>query len=68
MSEPEYCSYTSTKIDVEVYRVARAAAALSGQTAQDYISDVVNEAASRLVNRKPIKRKQPPPHPKRPRR
>lgn len=59
--QKEFCEYVGTKIDKDVLPLARAAAALSGKDAQDYISDVVNEAASKVVNRAPIKRRPPKP-------
>lgn len=59
-----YCTYASSKVDDEVYPLARAAAALRGQTTQEFISDVVNEAASKLLKREPVKRR--PPEPRKP--
>jgi len=59
-----WCTYASSKVDDEVYPLARAAAALLGQTTQEFISDVVNEAASKLLKREPIKRR--PPEPRKP--
>lgn len=62
-----YCVYTSTRIDDDILPLARAAAALSGDiTTQEFISDAVNEVASRILNRPPIKRKPPAPHGKQP--
>ena len=61
-SKPEEsCTYVGTKIDDEVLPLARAAAALTEVDAQDFISDVVNEAASKVLNRAPIKRRPPKP-------
>lgn len=60
----DHCTYVGTKIDDQVLPLARAAAALSGKDAQDFISDVLNEAASKILNRPPIKRR--PPKPKKP--
>ena len=58
----QFCKYIGTKIDSEVYPLARAAAALSDNaTVQEFISDVVNVAASKILNRKPIKRRPPKP-------
>lgn len=60
MSEPStggFAEYTGTKIDVEVLRLVRAAAALEGIRMQDWLSDVANEAASKVLGRKPLKRK-----------
>jgi hypothetical protein len=58
----EFCEYVGTKIDTEVYPLARAAAALSGNvTVQEFISDAVNAAAAKVLNRKPIKRRPPKP-------
>lgn len=63
MSAPseEYCVYVSVKIDAEVLKVARAAASLDDVDTQDYISDVVNAAASKRLGHKPVKRKPPKP-------
>jgi hypothetical protein len=58
----EFCTYVGTKIDDEVYPLARAAAALSGNvTVQEFISTVVNDAAAKVLNRDPIKRRPPEP-------
>ena len=60
MSEPtdnQYCQYTGTKIDVDILRIVRAAAALEGMRMQDWLSDVANKAASDVLGRKAIKRK-----------
>lgn len=64
--KPEYARYASCKIDAEVMRVARAAASLAGRSVQDWISDHINILSAKALNRDPIKRKPPPPHPKRP--
>ena len=57
----EFCEYVGTKIDKEVYPLARAAAALEGLTAQEFISNAVNLAAAKALNREPIKRRPPKP-------
>lgn len=58
------CTYVNTRIDDEVLPLARAAAALSGDvTVQEFISEAVNQAAARVLNRKPVKRRPPPPKP-----
>jgi len=58
----EFCTYVGTKIDDEVYPLARAAAALSGNvTVQEFISDAINAAAAKVLNRDPIKRRPPEP-------
>jgi hypothetical protein len=69
MAEPkkaEYCIYVTTKIDVEVLRLVKAAAALSSQSTQDWLSDMLNPIAAKATNQPQVKRKPPPPHPKRP--
>jgi uncharacterized protein (DUF1778 family) len=53
----EYVAYVSTKIDDEVHPLARAAAALQGVSVQEFISDAVNEAAAKILNRQPVKRR-----------
>lgn len=66
MKESPYCTYQTTKIDDRVMPLAIAAAALgeSGPiTTQEFISNAVNEVASRLLGRKPIVRRKPPPKP-----
>jgi hypothetical protein len=66
MSEPKtgFCSYASIRIDDEVLPLARAAAALSSDvTVQEFISDAVNAAASKVLKRQPIKRRPAPPKP-----
>lgn len=62
---PEYCRYSVAKVDVEVLVVAKAAALLDGKTIQEWLSDLVNEASAKSLNRKPVKRKPPKPRPKR---
>ena len=60
----DVCTYTTVKIDDEVLPLARAAAALSGDiTVQEYISTVINGAASGFPKRDPIKRRPAPPKP-----
>lgn len=59
--EDELAQYTGTKIDAEVLRLMRAACALQGVRMQDWLSDLVNEKASDMLGRKPIKRKPPKP-------
>ncbi len=59
-----YCEYTGTRIDKVVMPRARAAAALSGDVStQEFISNVVNEAAARVLGLDVIKRLPPPPRP-----
>jgi len=63
--DTDHCTYTGTKIDDAVLPLAKAAAALSGDvTVQEFISNVVNEAAAKVLARKPIKRRPPPDKPK----
>lgn len=60
----DVCTYASIRIDDEVLPIVRAAAALSGDiTIQEFLSDIANEAASRVVKREPIKRRPAPPKP-----
>lgn len=58
----EFCNYTTTKVDDEVLPLVKAAAALTGLKVQEFVSNVLNDAASKAIGRKPIKRK--PPRPK----
>ena len=60
------CTYRNIRIDDEVLPLAIAAAALARITVQDFISDVVNIAASRELDRKPITRRPSPPKPRGP--
>lgn len=60
--QPVYCTYRATKIDDDVLPLVIAAAALARMTAQDYLSDVANEAASKALGRPPVERRTPPPH------
>lgn len=60
-----HCEYVGTKIDDHVLPLARAAAALTGLDTQDFISNAVNEAASKVLGRAPIKRRAPKPKEKR---
>lgn len=62
----EHAVYVATKIDADVMRRVKAAAALDGRTVQEWLSDVANGASSEAINLPPIKRKPQPPHPKRP--
>ncbi len=62
---PEHAIYVGTKIDVKVMRRAKAAAALKGQSVQEWLSDLANVAASEAIKEPPLKRDPPPPHPKR---
>lgn len=58
------CTYATIRIDDQVLPLARAAAALSNDmTVQDFVSDAVNEAASRILNRPAIRRRPTPPKP-----
>jgi hypothetical protein len=63
---PNYCTYASSKVDDEVYPLARAAAALRGQSTQEFISDAVNELAAKVLSRQPIKRRAPEPKTRKP--
>lgn len=62
-----YAEYVTTKLDVQVMRLVRAAAALDNKSVQDWLSDLANEPAARRCGEKPVKRLPPPPHPKHPR-
>jgi hypothetical protein len=61
----EFCEYVSVKMDEAVHPIARAAAALAGISTQELISNAVNEVASRLLKRDPVKRLPPRPKEKR---
>lgn len=54
-------SYAQAKLDSDVHPLARAAAALEGISTQEFISNAVNEAASKVLNHSPIKRRPPKP-------
>ena len=67
VADDERCTYITIRIDDQILPLAKAAAALSGNvTVQDFISDAVNEVASRVIRRQPIARRPPPPKPKSP--
>jgi uncharacterized protein (DUF1778 family) len=53
------CTYVSMKVDDQVLPLVKAAAALAGQSVQDYASDILNQAASQALGRKPVKRRTP---------
>ena len=57
----DVCSYVSMKVDDAILPLAKAAAALEGQSVQDFASDVLNSAAAKILGRKPVKRRPPPP-------
>lgn len=59
----EFCMYRGLKIDTEVINRVKAAALFLGKHAQEWASDVLNLAASEVLNHDPIERK-PPPEPK----
>lgn len=58
---PEYCFYTSCKVDRDVLRVVKEAAAKEQIKIQEWVSDLLNANASKVVGRPPIKRKPPKP-------
>lgn len=63
----EVCTYASIRIDDQILPLARAAAALSGDvTVQEFVSDAVNEVASRLLNRPLVARRRAPDKPRGP--
>lgn len=66
MTKPiEYATYTTIRIDTDIYFLAKGAAALSGyRTLSEYISDKLNVVCSTDLLREPLKRKPPPPKPK----
>lgn len=57
----EFAEYDSVKLDNEVHPFARAAAAILGISTQEFISNAVNEAAAKVLNRTPVKRRPPKP-------
>lgn len=59
--ETKHATYDSVKLDDEVHPLARAAAALQQISTQEFISNAVNEAAAKVLNRTPIKRRPPKP-------
>lgn len=54
-----FCTYISVKIDTDILPLAKAAAALRKQSVQDFLSDIANEEAAKVLERNPIKRKPP---------
>ncbi len=61
-TETDFCTYASVKLDDKVLPIVRAAAALSGDMSiQEYMSDVLNEHASEILGREPLKRRPPKP-------
>jgi hypothetical protein len=63
MSEkkPEYCTYTSVKLDSELIRPAKGVALLLNTTLQEWLSDLVNDAVSEFTGKPPAKRRKAPP-------
>ena len=61
----KYRRYTTVKIDADLIPVARIAAAHAEKKLQDWLSDLVNEHASKIAGRDPVKRKPAPPGKKR---
>ena len=55
--EENYCTYTSVKIDDEVARRVRGAAGVAGESVQDWVSDVLNDAAAKILGLKKIQRR-----------
>ncbi len=64
--DPRYAAYQSTKIDRDVYKLAKLAAAKIGleqdrYTIQEFISDAINREAARIAGVPPVARKPAPP-------
>lgn len=57
----EYARYTTTKVDVDIMHLVKAAAALDKQNVQDWLSDLANAAAAKRLGQPPVKRKPPKP-------
>lgn len=57
MDRTEYVSYSPCKIDSQVLPLAKAAAALKSIHFQEWLSNVINEAAAKEFGMKPIKRR-----------
>ena len=53
----DFCEYTSTRVDSDVLKLVKAAAALDGKRIQDWISDAVNDVAAKRLKIPPVKRK-----------
>lgn len=64
----EHCRYAATKIDAEVLRFAKAAALVVDKTFQEWLSDLANQEAAKVLARQPVNRKPPPIRVNRPRR
>lgn len=58
----EHCTYRQIKVDDELVDLVAAAARLSGQTMQEWASDLLNTASAAALNRPPVARR-PPPNP-----
>ena len=63
MDRTEYVSYSPCKIDSQVLPLAKAAAALKSIHVQEWLSNIVNEAAAKELGMKPIKRRAVRPKP-----
>lgn len=61
----EFCTYASVKVDAALLQRARWAAAKTGKTIQEWLSDAINLAAAEETEQKPLKRLPPPPRKKR---
>lgn len=57
----EGCPYSVVKIDSDILPLAKAVALLENKPLPEWLSDIVNDAAAKELNRKPIKRKPPKP-------
>jgi len=57
MDKSEHVTYSPCKIDSQVLPLAKAAAALALMPVQEWLSNIVNEAAAKQLGMKPIKRR-----------
>lgn len=57
----DYCTYGTVKVDEEVMYLVRQAAPKMRKSVQEYVSDLLNQAAAADLGAKPVKRKLPKP-------
>ncbi len=63
-SDSKHATYTTIRVDTEIYFRLRAAAAMEEvRTLSEYVSDKLNEVTAKVLKIPPVKRKPPPPKP-----
>lgn len=57
---PKHCTYASVKIDDQLTRLIRIAAANKDVSIQELMSDILNEGVAEILGTDPIERRKPP--------